>query len=140
MKPGRRYNKSKGLFFLLLSFVFLLVSACTSMGTRANNTDFKAETGLASWYGADETKVREHGRLTASGERYDMYDMTAAHKTLPLGSLVRVTNLENGKKVVVRINDRGPYVKGRIIDLSLKAARILGLKDKGTAKVRIEPI
>jgi rare lipoprotein A (peptidoglycan hydrolase) len=89
--------------------------------------------GLASWYGADF-----NGHLTASGEVYDMYDMTAAHKTLPLQTRVKVHNLENGKAVQVRINDRGPYVEGRVIDLSRKAARALGMRDQGTVKVKLE--
>ncbi len=89
--------------------------------------------GLASWYGQDF-----NGRLTSSGEVFDMYDMTAAHKTLPLQTVVRVHNLDNGKSVEVRINDRGPYVAGRIIDLSRKAARALGMRDVGTARVRLE--
>lgn len=89
--------------------------------------------GLASWYGKDF-----NGHLTASGEVYDMYEMTAAHKTLPLQTVVRVHNLENGKTITVRINDRGPYVKGRVIDLSRKAARDLGMRDDGVAKVRLE--
>ena len=80
------------------------------------------ETGLASWYGA-----RFHGRPTASGEPYDMYAMTAAHKTLPLPSYVRVRNPANGREVVLRINDRGPFVDGRVIDLSYTAAHRLGL-------------
>jgi rare lipoprotein A (peptidoglycan hydrolase) len=89
--------------------------------------------GLASWYGVDF-----NGRLTASGEVYDMYEMTAAHKTLPLGSVVKVHNLDNGKSITVRVNDRGPYVEGRVIDLSRKAARALGMRDQGTAPVRLE--
>ncbi|MGQ9630665.1 MAG: septal ring lytic transglycosylase RlpA family protein [bacterium] len=89
--------------------------------------------GIASWYGPGF-----HGRRTANGEIYDMWSMTAAHKTLPLGSEVRVTNLENGRSVVVRINDRGPYAAGRIIDLSRAAAQALGFVDEGTARVRIE--
>ncbi|MDK2792239.1 MAG: rare lipoprotein [Deferribacteres bacterium] len=89
--------------------------------------------GLASWYGKEE-----HGKLTATGEKFDMFDLTAAHKTLPLGSMVLVKNLENGKEVVVRINDRGPFVKGRIIDLSYKGAEELGFAGKGLAKVKIE--
>ena len=89
--------------------------------------------GLASWYGQDF-----NGRLTSSGEVFDMYDMTAAHKTLPLQTVVRVHNLDNGKSVEVRINDRGHYVAGRIIDLSRKAARALGMRDVGTARVRLE--
>ena len=90
------------------------------------------EKGLASWYGR-----RFHGRKTASGERYDMYAMTAAHKILPLGTHVRVTNLRNGAKINLRINDRGPFVRGRIIDLSFTAAKKLGVVGPGTAPVRV---
>lgn len=86
-----------------------------------------------SWYGP-----RFHGRLTANGEIYDMYAPTAAHTTLPLGSLVRVTNPRTGVSKVVRINDRGPYIEGREIDLSFQVARELGLVKKGVARVRIE--
>ncbi|HEX7685156.1 MAG TPA: septal ring lytic transglycosylase RlpA family protein [Trinickia sp.] len=95
-------------------------------------SDFK-QVGRASWYGR-----RFAGRKTASGERYDMYAMTAAHKTLPLASYVRVTNTTNNKSVVVKINDRGPYVRGRVIDLSYAAAKVLGLARAGTARVKIE--
>jgi len=91
--------------------------------------------GIASWYGADF-----EGRLTSNGEIYDMYAMTAAHKTLPLGTVVKVNNLDNGKSVEVRINDRGPYVLGRIIDLSKSAAQAVGISDTGTAHVRLEII
>jgi peptidoglycan lytic transglycosylase len=89
--------------------------------------------GVASWYGPGF-----HGKKTASGERYDQNAMTAAHRKLPLGTEVTVTNLENGRSVHVEITDRGPYVKGRHIDLSKAAARELGLINDGTAKVRIE--
>lgn len=89
--------------------------------------------GVSSWYGP-----KFHGRLTANGEIYDMYAPTAAHITLPLGSLVRVTNPRTGLSKVVRINDRGPYVEGREIDLSFQVARELGLVDKGVAKVKID--
>lgn len=92
------------------------------------------QTGLASWYGR-----AFHGRRTASGERFDMYALTAAHRTLPLGSRVRVTNLVSGQSVVVRINDRGPFVRGRVIDLSLAAAKVLDLPRTGTARVALEP-
>ncbi len=88
--------------------------------------------GIASWYGEDF-----HGKKTASGEAYNMYDLTAAHRTLDFGSWVKVTNLDNGKEVVVRINDRGPFKKGRIIDLSLEAARRLDMISEGTAKVKL---
>jgi rare lipoprotein A len=91
--------------------------------------------GVASWYGKDF-----HGRKTSNGETYNMYDMSAAHKTLPMNTMVRVTHLENGKSVVVRINDRGPFVKSRIIDLSHTAANRIDMIQKGTAPVRIEII
>jgi rare lipoprotein A len=90
------------------------------------------ETGIASWYGHPY-----HGRRTASGEIYDMEQMTAAHRTLPFGTRVRVTNLSNGKTVEVRINDRGPFVDRRILDLSRAAARRIDLIGPGTAKVRV---
>lgn len=93
------------------------------------------ETGIASYY-ADEF----HGRPTASGETYDMYGISAAHKTLPFGTVVRVKNLDNGKSLNVRINDRGPFIRGRIIDLSYGAAKTVGLIVPGTARVRIEVI
>ena len=93
----------------------------------------RAEVGWASWYGE-----KFHGRHTASGEVYDMYRLTAAHKTLPLGTSVMVTRINNGKSVEVTINDRGPFVKGRIIDLSYAAARALEMVEEGVAKVRVE--
>jgi rare lipoprotein A (peptidoglycan hydrolase) len=89
--------------------------------------------GTASWYG--EYFV---GKPTASGEDFDMYDMTAAHPTLPLGSYVRVTNLRNGRAVVVKVNDRGPIVPGRIIDLSYGAAQVLEFENRGLQKVRLD--
>ena len=93
------------------------------------------ETGTASWYG-----TKFHDQLTANGERYDLYGMTAAHKTLPLPSYVRVTNLDNGRKVVLRVNDRGPFYSDRIIDLSFAAAKKLGFAESGTARVHVEGI
>src|SRR6202166_4922859 len=89
--------------------------------------------GTASWYG----QIFD-GKPTASGEPYDMYDMTAAHLKLPMGSYVRVTNLRNGRAVVVRVNDRGPIVPGRIIDLSYGAARVLQFEHRGVQKVRLD--
>lgn len=91
------------------------------------------ERGVASWYG-----TKFHGRLTSSGEPYDMYAMTAAHKTLPLPAYVRVTHVENGRSVVVRVNDRGPFIGDRIIDLSYAAAVRLGMHNHGTALVDVE--
>src|SRR6202521_5293543 len=89
--------------------------------------------GTASWYGE-----YFDGKPTASGEDFDMYDMTAAHPTLPLGSYVRVTNLRNGRAVVVKVNDRGPVVAGRIIDLSYGAAQVLQFQQRGLQKVRLD--
>lgn len=90
------------------------------------------QTGKASWYGK-----KFHGRPTANGERYDMHAISAAHKTLPLGTVVRVENLDNGRTLDIRINDRGPFVEGRIIDLSYGAAQTLGVVGPGTARVRL---
>lgn len=91
------------------------------------------ETGIASWYGPGF-----HGKTTANGERYDSNELTAAHPTLPMPSLARVTNLDNGRSIVVRINDRGPYAAGRIIDMSRRSAQLLGFEQQGTAKVRVQ--
>ena len=92
-----------------------------------------SEVGTASWYGEDF-----HARKTANGENYDMHALTAAHRTLPLPSIVKVTNLENGRSLVLRVNDRGPYAKNRIIDISKRGAQLLGFQTQGTAKVRVE--
>ncbi len=91
--------------------------------------------GRASWYGEPY-----HGRRTASGQIFDMYAFTAAHTTLPFGTRVRVTNLENGRALIVVINDRGPFVRGRIIDVSRHVARQLGFEHRGTAPVRVEVV
>jgi rare lipoprotein A len=91
------------------------------------------QVGTASWYGEDF-----EGKTTASGEDYEMYDMTAAHPTLPLGTYVRVTNLHNGRTVVVKVNDRGPIVEGRIIDLSYGAAQALQFQHRGLQRVRLD--
>jgi rare lipoprotein A len=112
------------------------VGAPYSVGGRTyvpqENPNYRAE-GLASWYGSDF-----HGRLTANGEVYDMHGISAAHPTLPLPSYVRVTNLGNGRSVIVRVNDRGPYHSDRLIDLSSKAARLLDFHGDGLARVRVE--
>jgi rare lipoprotein A len=99
------------------------------------SADGYVEDGLASWYGPDF-----HGKPTACGETYNMWADTAAHKTLPLGTYVKVTNLDNGCSTVLRINDRGPFVSGRIIDLSAKGAQDLGCRTKGLARVRVEAV
>jgi len=93
------------------------------------------QTGIASWYGK-----KFHGLRTANGEIYDMHALSAAHKTLPLPTLMRVTNLENGRSITVRVNDRGPFVKDRLIDLSYAAATALGYAKQGTAHVRVQSL
>ncbi len=91
------------------------------------------ETGIASWYGPGF-----HGKRTANGEKFDKHELTAAHKTLQMPSLIRVTNLDNGRSVIMRVNDRGPFSRGRILDVSEKGAELLGFKNIGTAKVKVE--
>ena len=112
--------------------VFLL--SCSPHASRrpSGKVVFRQE-GIASWYGG-----KFHGRRTASGERYNKYGISAAHRTLPLGTVVRVTHVGNGKKLTLRINDRGPFVEGRIIDLSLGAARKLDMVSEGIARVVLE--
>jgi rare lipoprotein A len=113
------------------AFVLVVASlGCATTGPWAGGRS--EQVGIASYYG------REHdGRRTASGEVFDMNGMTAAHRTLPFGTRVRVTNLANGREVTVRINDRGPFRRGRILDLSYGAARKLGIVGRGVAKVRV---
>ena len=99
------------------------------------NVNKKVYTGVSSWYGQDF-----HGNLTANGEVYDMYGITAAHKEFPLNTVARVTNLDNWKSIILRINDRGPYIDGRILDCSYGAAKKLGFIKAGTANVEIKVI
>jgi rare lipoprotein A len=108
-------------------------SAEAEIETSRDSKPVEVENGIASWYGAPY-----HNRRGSNGEVYDMNAMTAAHRTLPLGSIVRVTNAESGKSAVVRITDRGPFIEGRIIDLSQAAAKQIGLVQKGTGRVRVE--
>jgi len=134
----------------LLIVLFFLLTACLPRhrvvyerrtpppekgGTIEKRESRGVQQGVASWYGADF-----HGKQTSSGEVYDMYQLTCAHNTLPLGTIVMVTNLENGKSVELKVNDRGPFVKGRIIDLSYAAARMLDMHEQGTAMVKVEVI
>ena len=126
-KPSWRISRLDLVPVLLF---ILLASGCASLQPGRS---IYQEVGIASWYGKDF-----HGRPTASGEIYNMYGYSAAHKTIPLGSTVRVTHLGNGRSIVVPINDRGPFVGDRIIDLSYGAARHLGMVKEGIAKVRVE--
>jgi rare lipoprotein A len=122
---------------VLLSVV--LASACAQRKAvrtaPASIEKHHAETGQASWYGK-----AHQGKRTASGEPFDMHALTAAHRTLPFGTIVRVTNLKNRKSVDVRVNDRGPFRSDRVIDLSYEAARKLGMVSRGTARVEITVI
>lgn len=116
--------------FILTVIIFLFIGV--SQPTFAQSND-KTQIGSASWYGS-----KYHGRKTSSGERYNKNDMTAAHKTLPFGTMVKVTNPANDQSVVLRINDRGPFVGNRIIDVSEAAARKLDIHARGVAKVKVE--
>jgi len=119
-------------FVAALMALGLLVAGCAGPRAGGGAPNWR-EQGLASWYGADF-----HGRRTASGERYNMYAMTAAHKTLPLGTQIVVINQQTGRRIRVRVNDRGPFVAGRIVDLSLAAARELGSAGAGVVPVTLE--
>jgi rare lipoprotein A len=118
---------------ILLSFILIfLTEACAPHFHVVPRKPGWTETGMATWYGA-----KFHGRATSSGEIYDMYKLTAAHPSLPFGTIVRVTNLSNNKSTVVRINDRGPSQRGRIIDVSYAAAKDLDMIEKGVVKVDV---
>ena len=113
--------------------LLVLLTSCAAPQIRPRPwEDLSGEVGLASWYG-----VPYHGRRTSSGEVYDMYQLTAAHRDIPIGSWVEVTNLTNSRSLAVRINDRGPFVEGRIIDLSYAAASLLGVTGPGVVPVRV---
>ncbi len=132
---------------IVLLMAALFISSCGTLSSTQKpgpkeppNIDFpeagkpgtKIEEGIASWYGP-----KFHGKLTANGEEYDMHQLTAAHRTLPFNSIIKVKNLDNGKSVLVRINDRGPFAKNRIIDLSKKAAQEISMIGNGTAPVAL---
>ncbi|MFT2011188.1 septal ring lytic transglycosylase RlpA family protein [Pontibacter sp. 13R65] len=115
-------------FFFFITIIFIGFSN-PSFSQKAT----KSQTGIASWYGS-----KYHGRKTSSGERYNRFEMTAAHKKLPFGTKVKVTNLDNNKSVIVRINDRGPFVGERIIDVSEAAAKALEIRGAGLGEVKVE--
>jgi rare lipoprotein A len=131
MRSIRRAALASGA--LALACAAIALGGCAASRPPAGGE--AGETGMASYYSA-----AFHNGQTASGERYSKYAMTAAHRTLAFGTRVRVTHLDTGRHVVVRINDRGPFIKGRIIDLSYAAARELGMIRDGTARVRVEPL
>jgi len=123
---------------LALAILALVTVGCTTTTRRPAGPEVAGPEpgtridGLASWYGQ-----QHQGRPTASGEAFDKNQLTAAHRTLPFGTRLRVTNVENGKTVVVRVNDRGPHVPGRVLDLSYRAAQALGMTDAGVARVEV---
>lgn len=119
----------RGLFAAAVIAVFMAFAAHDAHAGKAG----QSFSGVASWYGG-----KFHGRKTANGERYDMNKLTAAHKSLPFGTRVKVTNRKNGRSVIVRINDRGPYAGKRVIDLSRKAAEAVGMIRSGIAPVTVE--
>ncbi len=127
--------KIHSFHFTIFLSVLLLIFSCAGPRKAGYYKEGYTERGLASWYGKDF-----HGRKTANGEVYDMYKLTAAHKTLPLGVYARVTNLENGKEIKVKVNDRGPFIRGRFLDLSYGAAKELGMVEAGVGRVELEII
>ena len=133
--PDDQINRDNLLEIGVYSGHFKIGKPYTAFGVAYTPQDYESfeETGVASWYGEDF-----HGKKTANGEIYNMGDLTAAHPTLPLPSLIKVTNLQNGKSQILRVNDRGPFAKNRVIDVSEKAAELLGFKGKGTTSVRVE--
>ena len=137
----RRHPTSLRRFALPALLPLLFLTACSVPGSKIklpptlSSQDRVSQTGIASWYGPGF-----HGKATASGTIYDQNDLTAAHQTLPLGTRVMVTNLDSGYSTVVVINDRGPFAKGRIIDLSFAAGKALGMIEPGTVPVRVDVI
>ncbi len=129
--------RTKMYWLSIVTALLLFCTACASTGPTVNSPsgDRHEAVGLASYY-ADKF----HGRTTASGETYNKHEMTAAHRTLPFGTVVRVRAVETRKSVVVRINDRGPFVDGRVIDLSYAAARDMGMIQSGLIEVELEVI
>ncbi len=134
------------IVYLITAVVFIGCSSAPRYGDRPGTSKKGTKTSRASYHPTTQTGMASyyaedfHGKLTATGETYDMYGLSAAHKTLPLNTIIRVTNLENKKSIILRINDRGPYAKGRVLDCSYGAALKLGYVGKGTARVKIEVI
>ena len=128
------YKRGENILKKIVTFLTLLVTLLFTTNVMAKTKVNQHSTrGEASYYAGFH-----HGKKTASGERFNMHSLTAAHRTLPLGSKIKVTNLNNGKEVVVRVNDRGPYARGRVLDVSLGAAKKLDMIKTGTVKVSIQ--
>ncbi|RMH84015.1 septal ring lytic transglycosylase RlpA family protein [Pseudomonas sp. AOB-7] len=133
IRESLRPRIASGLQAVVVLGLLAVLAGCSTFGSSSGSG--ATETGKASYYGD-----RHHGRKTASGERFDQHALTAAHRSLPFGTRVRVTNLSNERSVVVRINDRGPFVRGRIIDVSRAAAERLGMLRAGVVPVRVEQL
>lgn len=125
----------RGVQFLILVLILLFGGCATGDSSYREQAAGYSETGLASWYGNEF-----NNRITSSGERFDPHQLTAAHRTLPFNTRVKVTNLENGESIVVRVNDRGPFMKSRIIDLSNEAAKRIHMIGRGVVNVRLEVV
>jgi rare lipoprotein A len=131
----RKRRQTAARSSLLIALILASAGASDARAQRSLVEDASGLTGVASWYGA-----QHQGRPTAAGELFDMTRLTAAHRTLPLGTRARITNLENGRSVEVVINDRGPHHPGRILDLSAQAAAVLGMRARGLARVSIQRV
>jgi rare lipoprotein A len=125
----------QGIHDMLRSMMIACAAAALTLPFAAAEAQALNQQGIASYYGS-----KFQGRKTASGERFSNGAMTAAHRTAPFGSRLKVTNISNGRSVVVRVNDRGPFVRGRVVDLSQTAARQIGMKDRGLARVRVSKL
>ena len=135
-QPGKRCWPGSSLVYCVSVVVLtVLLIGCGALRNTGMPDTGEIQIGMASWYGGEF-----HGRITTNGERYNMHKISAAHRTLPFGTLVRVTNLGNKKSLIVRINDRGPWISDRVIDLSYAAAKKLEMVADGTARVRLEII
>ena len=128
-------SDNRGLIKLCIMLCILFLSSCASNHRVDYSPEQRAHYAVASWYGH-----KFNGKLTASGKRFDMYAMTCAHKTLKFGTKLRVTNPDNNKSVIVTVNDRGPFIRGRDLDLSYGAAKKIGIVKKGVGRVKIEHI
>lgn len=138
MRPQPLAHLASGAAVAAMLVGGLALSGCRSSPSQVYPPDYPigyVQRGMASWYGPGF-----HGNKTANGERYDMHQLTAAHRTLPLGSIAVVRSLTSGRQVTVRINDRGPFVKGRVLDLSLAGARAIGMIGKGTDEIELRVI
>lgn len=131
LAAGSRGRWPRSARLALAALAVAVLGGCATLAPPRDGTD--GLVGLASWYGAPH-----HGQRTASGERFDMHQLVAAHRTLAFGTRVRVVNVENGRSVVVRIVDRGPFARGRVIDVSYAAAQALGMIQRGVVRVQLE--